>query len=85
MANKTKSFQEQIQSNFELRAMLAMEKKNQRKETMLMHIEDVRSSLPPLTKPAPLQVVKHNHRAVWLRWKAFVYLSPISLNDNLYV
>jgi len=67
-ADENKTFLEKLQSSYELRAMIAMEKLNQKRENRMMHIEDICSSLPPLTKPPKPKCQSRNQHTVWVSW-----------------
>ena len=68
LLDEKQTFLEQLQSSYELRAMLAMEKLNERRENRCMHIEDICGSLPPLTKPPKPVCHSCNQHTVWVKW-----------------
>jgi len=57
-----------MQSAYELRAMQMMEKENEAKERRKMAIEEIISTVPPLTKPKPVVCIKANEHTMWLEW-----------------
>lgn len=67
-ADENKTFLEKLQSSYELRAMIAMEKLNEKRENRRMNIEDICSSLPPLTKPNKVKCLSRNQHTVWVSW-----------------
>jgi hypothetical protein len=52
----------------ELRILKEKEMKREAIERRLMCIQDILSSLPPLSKPNPVEFVKSNEHTIWVRW-----------------
>lgn len=83
LLDENKTFLEKLQSSYELRIMLAMEKLNEKRENRLMHIEDICSSLPPLTKPSIPKCNACNQHTIWLHWEKATIDSFGKLIKNL--
>ena len=63
------ALQLEIQSAYELRAIIAAEKAQEANEREQMAIEEVRSAMPPLSIPKQVELVKANDRTMWLTWE----------------
>jgi len=80
-----------MQSAYELRAMMLAEKSNEAKERALMGVQDLLSRIPPLSVPNPVRLVKANEHSMWLEWDR-LYTSvtgnpvdPSSVTYSLYM
>jgi len=80
-----------MQSAYELRAMLMAEKANALKERALMGMQDLISSIPPLSTPRPVRLVKANEHSMWVEWDRIresvlrLPIDPASVRYNLYM
>lgn len=66
--NEKANFQRKVQSLFELREVQNREAKQQAVELEKMALEDYISSLPPLSLPPKVRLVKANEHTLWLWW-----------------
>ena len=80
-----------MQSAFELRALIMAEKMNEAREKRQMAFEEILSTVPPLSIPAPIRFVKANSNTIWVEWdrvkmNADNYpINPDSITYFLYV
>jgi len=63
------ALQLEIQSAYELRAMIAGQRAQEARERELMAVEEVRSALPPLSRPNKVLLTKANDRSMWVEWE----------------
>lgn len=59
---------ENIESIYELRRQLMAEKTNEAKERRLMSIEEICCTVPPLTRPKPIELIMANENTLWIEW-----------------
>ena len=80
-----------MQSAYELRAMLLAEKANESKERARMGLQDLLSRIPPLSVPVPPRLTKVNEHSMWLQWDRLYQsvtahpVDPASVTYNLYM
>ena len=80
-----------MQSAYELRALIMAEKMNEAREKRQMAFEEILSTVPPLSIPAPIRFVKANSNTIWVEWdrvkkNADNYpVNPDSITYYLYV
>lgn len=80
-----------MQSAYELRAMLLAEKSNEAKECHAMGVQDLISSIPPLSIPNPVRLVKVNDHTMWVAWDRLhetvtkQSIDPSTVRYNLYM
>jgi hypothetical protein len=63
------ALQLEIQSAYELRAIIAAERALEAREREQMAVEEVRSAMPPLSTPPTVELVKANDRTMWVKWE----------------
>lgn len=80
-----------MQSAYELRALILAEKMNEARERRQMAYEEILSTVPPLSIPTPVRFIKANSNTIWVEWdrikkNADNYpVNPNSITYYLYV
>ena len=69
---EARSSQQNMQSAYELKQLIAAESENAAKERFKMGIEDILSCVPPLTRMNPVTCTKVNAHTVWLQWDPLI-------------
>jgi hypothetical protein len=65
---EAQSFISNIQTAYELRFVILKEKANEARERREMAVGEICSSVPPLTVPEPVRLVKSNSTTIWIEW-----------------